>query len=101
MMLNRAVRAILLMLAAASLAATSLSAPARADDFIEPARLPELPYRSAYLQWMATVEVPGRAAPIAIANKPCYVYEGSQLIVFPCPGAIVAHPYGGWVNSRY
>jgi hypothetical protein len=115
MLPNRAVQAIVFLLAAASLMTS-----ARANGLMDVEFDSDLGNRSAFLQWMTSVEYPGRAAVIGIANRPCYVYEGSQLVVLPCPGSVVAStvdyappPVGyavspcryrcrhGWVNSRY
>jgi hypothetical protein len=60
-----------------------------------------LDQRSPYVKWMAETQVNGIGAPIAIANKPCFVYQGSRLVVYPCPGAYVARSEGGWVRARY
>ena len=117
MVRNRSVR-----LAVCLLAMTWLSTPSHASDFSD-CFDPDLANRSPYVKWMAETELGGRAAPYGIANKPCYVYEGSRLVVLPCPGSVVAtaveyappppdgyavpfcryrcRHHGGWVNSRY
>ena len=48
----------------------------------------QLTSRSAYLRWMAETELSGRGAPLAIANQPCIAYDGSRIVVFPCPGTL-------------
>jgi hypothetical protein len=82
MVRNRSVR-----VAVCLLAMTWLSTPSHASslaDYFDA----DLANQSAYLKWMAGTEVSGLAAPIGIANKPCYVYEGSHLVVMPCPGTV-------------
>ena len=79
-----------------SLAAmTCVSTPSRANGLVEGEYDTDLWNRSAYLNWMAQTQVNGLAAPIAIANQPCYVYEGPNLVVFPCPGT------ANYVRARY
>jgi hypothetical protein len=59
--------------------------------------------RSPYVKWMAETQVNGLAAPIGIANQPCFVYEGSRPVVTSCPGAFVAERvgYDGAVGDDY
>jgi hypothetical protein len=116
MVRNRSVRVAVCLLAMTSLSTLS-HASSLADCYDA-----DFANQSAYLKWMAGTELSGRAAPLGIANKPCYFYEGSRLVVTPCPGSVVAtaveyappppdgYPvpcryrcgrHGGWVNSRY
>jgi hypothetical protein len=83
MVRNRSVR-----VAVCLLAMTWLSTPSRADNFFGEEYDSDLAHQSAFLRWMAGTELAGRAAPIGIANKPCYVYDGPRLVVFPCPGTV-------------
>jgi hypothetical protein len=118
MVRNRSVR-----VAVCLLAMTWVSTASRASSLADEYYDSDLANQSAFLRWMAGTELSGRAAPLAIANRPCYVYEGSRLVVLPCPGTVVAtaveyappppggYPvpfcryrcrhHGGWVNSRY
>jgi hypothetical protein len=84
------------------LGATSLAQPARADDFASPfdkfghavlAIFDPAPsayglgYRkSPYVTWRARRELGLAVAPVAIANQPCYCYQGERLVVTPCAG---------------
>ena len=76
------------------LAMTCVCTPSRANDLLVENDT-DLANRSAYLNWMAQTQVNGLAAPIAIANQPCYVYEGPNLVVLPCPGTV------NYVRARY
>jgi hypothetical protein len=117
MVRNRAVQVLV-----ALLAAICVTAPVRADGLWGLDYDSDFANQSAYLRWISGTELAGRAAPIAFANKPCYVYEGSSLVVLPCPGTVVAsdvdyavplagayghHCYrscrrnGSWVSRRY
>jgi hypothetical protein len=89
MVRNRSVGAVISLLAM-----TCVSTPSRANDFLVENDT-DLANRSAYLNWMAQTQVNGLAAPIAIANQPCYVYEGPNLVVLPCPGTV------NYVRARY
>jgi len=117
MVRNRSVR-----VAVCLLAMTWLSTPSHASSLADYYDF-DYANQSAFLKWMAGTELSGLAAPVGIANKPCYVYEGPRLVVYPCPGSVVAteveyappppdgyavpfcryrcRHHGGWVNSRY
>ena len=73
---------------------TCVSTPSRANGLVVENDT-DLANWSAYLNWMAQTQVNGLAAPIAIANQPCYVYEGPHLVVLPCPGTV------NYVRARY
>jgi len=83
MVRNRLVR-----VAVSLLALTYLSTPSRANNLGVVEEVSDLPYRSAYLNWMAQTELSGLAAPVAITNQPCFVYNGPHLLVLPCPGTV-------------
>jgi hypothetical protein len=91
MVRNRAVR-----VAVCLLAMTWLSTPSHASSLADYYDF-DLANQSAFLKWMAGTKLSGLAAPVGIANRPCYVYEGSRLVVFPCPGTVT---YEGAVISR-
>ena len=78
------------------LAMTWLSIPSQATSLADCYDF-DLANQSAYLKWMAGTKLSGLAAPVGIANRPCYFYEGSQLVVYPCPGTVT---YEGAVISR-
>ncbi len=86
----------------------SLAQPSRADDFVAPFDAPNHIYgifdpfprtygagyeKSPYLEWRARAELGLATAPDAIANQPCYVYQGPRLVLFPCPGYVVGGRY--------
>jgi hypothetical protein len=83
MVRNRSVRA-----AVCLLAMTWLSTPSHASSSLADYYDFDYANQSAFLKWMAGTELAGLAAPVGIANKPCYVYEGSRLVVLPCPGSV-------------
>ena len=89
MVRNRSVGAVISLVAM-----TCVSTSSRANDLVFENDT-DLANRSAYLNWMAQTQVNGLAAPIAIANQPCYVYEGPNLFVLPCPGTV------NYVRARY
>jgi hypothetical protein len=78
------------------LATTWLSTPSHASDYSDYYDA-DFANQSAFLKWMAGTKLSGLAAPVGIANRPCYVYEGSRLVVYPCPGTVT---YEGAVISR-
>jgi hypothetical protein len=89
MVRNRSVGAVV-----ALVAMTCVTTPSRANGLLVENDT-DIANRSAYLNWMAQTQVNGLAAPIAIANEPCYVYEGPHLVVLPCPGTV------NYVRARY
>jgi hypothetical protein len=89
MIRNRSVCAVVSLVAV-----TCVTTPSRANGLVVENDT-DIANRSAYLNWMAQTQVNGLAAPIAIANQPCYVYEGPHLVVLPCPGTV------NYVRARY
>ena len=89
MVRNRSVGAVV-----ALVGMTCVTTPSRANGLLVENDT-DIANRSAYLNWMAQTQVNGLAAPIAIANQPCYVYEGPHLVVLPCPGTM------NYVRARY
>jgi hypothetical protein len=83
MVRNRSVRVAVCLLATMWLSASS-HASSLADYYDA-----DLANQSAFLRWMAGTELSGLAIPVGIANKPCYFYEGSRLVVYPCPGTVI------------
>ena len=83
MVRNRSVRVAVCLLATTWLSASS-HASSLADYYDA-----DLANQSAFLRWMAGTELSGLAIPVGIANKPCYFYEGSRLVVYSCPGTVI------------
>src|SRR5271154_1279134 len=89
MVRNRSVGAVISLVAM-----TCVPTPSRANSLVVENDT-DIANRSGYLNWMAQTQVNGLVAPIAIANQPCYVYEGPHLVVLPCPGI------ANYVRARY